>query len=158
MNVKRLFVILAAIAAFTFSSSMLTAQPVIQQEITSNGFTFELVEAEPRGNHLEVVILVTANEQDRWLSVYRYRMNTRNSRIIDDFGQVYYPDWVELAGERTEGQSTQGILTEGIRTRLVLRFDLQGQIPDSLQLVEIGARFDDHEHFRVSFKGVQVGD
>jgi TolB-like protein len=132
-----------------FTSS--TAKPVknLVQKVEAENFTFELKEVKVTGGALTFEIIVTNNDQDRDLYIYR-----RDSRIFDESGNEFSADQIQLGNRDSGGIYVKSLLVSGIPTKAKLSFPKVSEKAARLSLLELNCSA--KEKFRVQFRDIPI--
>jgi TolB-like protein len=104
----------------------------LKQKVIAGDFSFELQECKLIGNKITISLLITNIEDDRTL-----RVNIRESRVIDNNGNVIKLSSILLGGSRGEYNAwADAELPKGIPTKCTLNFDISTEI-NMISLLEL---------------------
>ncbi|MGF1451274.1 MAG: hypothetical protein ACFB21_04255 [Opitutales bacterium] len=137
--------------------AQLKAPPPATASIETNGFRFDMVHAVAKGNKVEAFCRIISLEENQRLHVCgNDSANNKRSRLIDAFGEEYFPEAVTLG--RVEGRRYAiNRLTRGVPIKITLFFELEATDLAYFPLVEFLCRGGpDNEYFRVSFRDVPI--
>ena len=95
-----------------------------------NYFTFELLECRRSGTSVTCNLLITNKGKDRKMHTY-----CRYSRMVDDRGNVYNAEWVQI-GNKKSNFSSELLLVRDVPTRAYLGFENVSETATHAALVE----------------------
>ncbi len=79
--------------------------PGVPLEIYSAGVSYKLTDVARAGNTITFTFIVTAIDKDLTITLYGYYAN-RHSRLFDDLGGEYYPDFIHFGKQHSKGGVT----------------------------------------------------
>lgn len=124
-----------------------------QQRVEVKDFLFELQGCKASGQTVSCSLLITNKGKDRdiWITVGRNNM----SRIVDDSGNEYRSNKLQIGTEERSDWMVQNLLVSGIPTKATISFDNVSPQAKMIRLLELDCGAADGGRFKAQLRNIR---